>query len=157
MEEHTMLNVGTKAPEFTLKDQNGNERSLSEWRGKRVILYFYPKDNTAGCTKEACSLRDKYEDFLKLNAIVVGISKDSVDSHKSFIAKQNLNFILLSDPDHKVQDEYQAWGEKKNYGRTYFGTIRCTYVIDENGVIEKTFPKVSVSTHGEDVLDYIKA
>ena len=150
-----MLEVGTVAPEFTLLDQDGKERKLSEWRGKKIVLYFYPKDNTPGCTKEACSLRDSYSELLKLNAVVVGVSKDSVDSHQKFIAKQNLNFILLSDPEHKVQEEYQAWGEKMNYGKKYFGTIRCTYIIDEDGKIEKTFPKVSVSTHGEDIIKYL--
>ncbi len=150
-----MLSVGTIAPDFTLLDQDGKERQLSMWRGKKVVLYFYPKDNTPGCTKEACSLRDNYSDLLKLNTIVVGVSKDSPESHQKFIAKQNLNFVLLSDPEHKVLELYQAWGEKINYGKKSMGTIRCTYIIDEEGKIEKVFPKVSVSTHGEDIINYL--
>lgn len=152
-----MLKIGTLAPDFTLLDQDGKERTLSEWRGKKVVLYFYPKDNTPGCTKEACSLRDNYSELLKLNAIVVGISKDSIDSHQKFIAKQNLNFILLSDPEHKIMEAYGAWGEKMNYGKKSFGTLRSTYIINEEGIIEKTFPKVSVATHGEDILKYLSS
>ena len=150
-----MLDVGTIAPDFSLLDQDGKERKLSDWRGKKVILYFYPKDNTPGCTKEACPFRDSYTELLKSNAIVVGVSKDLPQSHQKFIAKQNLNFILLSDPEHKVMEEYGAWGEKINYGKKSFGTIRSTYIIDEDGKIEKTFPKVNVSTHGEDILKYL--
>ena len=147
-----MLKIDTIAPDFLLLDQDGNERRLSDWRGKKVILYFYPKDNTPGCTKEACSLRDYKDKLEKKNAVIVGVSKDSPSSHQKFIAKQNLNFILLSDPEHKVLEMYEAWGEKTNYGKKTFGTIRCTYIIDEEGIIKKIFPKVSVSTHGEDIL-----
>ena len=147
-----MLKIDTIAPDFLLLDQDGNERKLSDWRGKKVILYFYPKDNTPGCTKEACSLRDYKDELEKKNAVIVGVSKDSPSSHQKFIAKQNLNFILLSDPEHKVLEMYEAWGEKINYGKKTFGTIRCSYIIDEEGIIKKIFPKVSVSTHGEDIL-----
>lgn len=147
-----MLKIDTIAPDFLLVDQDGNERRLSDWRGKKVILYFYPKDNTPGCTKEACSLRDYKDELEKKNAVIVGVSKDSPSSHQKFIAKQNLNFILLSDPEHKVLEMYEAWGEKINYGKKTIGTIRSTYIIDEDGIIKKTFPKVSVSTHGEDIL-----
>ncbi len=147
-----MLKIDTIAPDFLLLDQDGNERKLSDWRGKKVILYFYPKDNTPGCTKEACSLRDYKDELEKKNAVIVGVSKDSPSSHQKFIAKQNLNFILLSDPEHEVLEMYEAWGEKINYGKKTFGTIRCTYIIDEEGIIKKIFPKVSVSTHGEDIL-----
>lgn len=150
-----MIDIGMIAPDFTLKDQDGNNRSLSDFKGKKVVLYFYPKDNTPGCTKEACSLRDNKDDLSRLNAIIIGISKDSVESHKRFIEKQGLNFILLSDPDHIVMEEYGAWGEKKLYGKTSIGTIRCTYIIDEEGRIEKSFPKVSVNTHGEDIARYL--
>jgi len=150
-----MLEIGTIAPDFTLLDQDGKERCLSQFKGKKIILYFYPKDNTAGCTKEACSLRDNYTSFSNLNTIVIGISKDSVQSHTKFIAKEKLNFILLSDPEHIVLEKYEAWGEKTSYGKKSFGTIRCTYIIDEEGKIEKTFPKVSVSTHGEDIVKYL--
>lgn len=150
-----MLEVGSIAPDFTLQDQNGNDRSLSEFKGKKVILYFYPKDNTPGCTKEACSLRDHKSELENKNAVIIGISKDSIASHQRFIEKQDLNFILLSDPEHKVMESYQAWGEKINYGKKSMGTIRSTYIINEEGVIEKTFPKVAVATHGEDILKYL--
>lgn len=150
-----MLEVGTTAPDFSLVDQNNETRTLSEFRGKKVILYFYPKDNTPGCTKEACSLRDSKAEIEARNAIVIGVSKDSASSHKRFEEKQNLNFILLSDPEHTVLEMYEAWGEKMNYGKKSMGTIRCTYIINEDGIIEKTFPKVAVATHGEDILKYL--
>lgn len=150
-----MLNTGEKAPDFTLPDQNGNNVSLSQFRGKKVVLYFYPKDSTPGCTKEACSLRDHKAELEAKNAVVIGISRDSIASHKKFENKENLNFILLSDPEHKVIEEYGAWGEKKLYGKTSMGIIRCTYLIDEMGIITDVIGKVSVSTHGEDVLNLI--
>ena len=151
-----MLEVGKEAPEFTLQDQDGNERRLSDYRGRRVILYFYPKDNTPGCTKEACSLRDNKPVFDNLDAVIIGVSKDSTASHQKFIANQNLNFTLLSDPEHKVMEMYGAWGEKNMYGKITMGTIRCTYIIDRNGIIEKVYKKVNTATHGEDVRKYLE-
>ncbi len=150
-----MLDINTKAPEFTLPDQNGELVSLSSFLGKKVVLYFYPKDNTSGCTKEACSFRDAKPDFDNLNAVVIGVSKDSAKAHRSFIEKQSLNFMLLTDENAEVLEKYEAWGEKSMYGKKYMGIIRCTYVIDENGTIIKTYPKVSVSTHGQDVKNFL--
>ena len=129
-----MLAEGTKAPLFTLDDQNGNNVSLSDFRGQKVVLYFYPKDNTPGCTKEACSIRDNMPDFSRLNVKILGVSRDSGESHRKFIEKQNLNFTLLSDPEHKVMEEYGAWGEKTLYGKKSMGVIRSTFVINEDGV-----------------------
>lgn len=151
-----MLEVGKEAPEFKLQDQDGNERRLSDYRERRVILYFYPKDNTPGCTKEACSLRDNKPVFDNLDAVIIGVSKDSTASHQKFIANQNLNFTLLSDPEHKVMEMYGAWGEKNMYGKITMGTIRCTYIIDKNGIIEKVYKKVNTATHGEDVRKYLE-
>lgn len=152
-----MLDINTKAPEFTLPDQNGELVSLSSFLGKKVVLYFYPKDNTSGCTKEACSFRDAKPDFDNLNAVVIGVSKDSAKAHRSFIEKQSLNFMLLTDENAEVLEKYEAWGEKSMYGKKYMGIIRCTYVIDENGMIIKTYPKVSVSTHGQDVKSFLES
>lgn len=125
-----MLEVGMKAPAFTLPDQNGEMHSLEDYRGQKVILYFYPKDNTAGCTKQACGFAERYPQILEKDAVVLGVSKDSVKSHKNFEEKYSLPFTLLSDPDHKVLEMYGAWGEKKNYGKVSMGTIRTTYLID---------------------------
>ncbi len=147
-----MLAIGTKAPDFTLKDKDGKEVSLSEYRGSKVILYFYPKDSTAGCTKEACSFRDKKNELATEGFTVIGISRDSQKSHQRFAEKQNLNFTLLSDEDTSVIEAYEAWGEKSLYGKRYMGIIRMTYVIDEDGVIIKAYDKVKVSTHAEDIL-----
>ena len=152
-----MLDINTKAPEFTLPDQNGELVSLSSFLGKKVVLYFYPKDNTSGCTKEACSFRDAKPDFDNLNAVVIGVSKDSAKAHRSFIEKQSLNFMLLIDEKAEVLEKYEAWGEKSMYGKKYMGIIRCTYVIDENGMIIKTYPKVSVATHGQDVKNFLES
>ncbi len=151
-----MLAEGTKAPLFTLDDQNGNNVSLSDFRGQKVVLYFYPKDNTPGCTKEACSIRDNMPDFSRLNVKILGVSRDSGESHRKFIEKQNLNFTLLSDPEHKVMEEYGAWGEKTLYGKKSMGVIRSTFVINEDGVIEKVYKKVNTSTHGEDLKKYLE-
>ena len=148
------MEVGSMAPDFSLPDQDGVTRKLSDYRGKRVILYFYPKDNTPGCTKEACSLRDEKENFEGINAVIIGVSRDSAESHQRFIKNQNLNFTLLSDPDHSVMEQYGAWGEKKMYGKTTLGVIRCTYIINPDGMIEKTFPKVITATHGEQIRKY---
>ena len=151
-----MLAEGTKAPLFTLDDQNGNNVSLSDFRGQKVVLYFYPKDNTPGCTKEACSIRDNMPDFSRLNVKILGVSRDSGESHRKFIEKQNLNFTLLSDPGHQVMEEYGAWGEKNLYGKKSMGVIRSTFVINEDGVIEKVYKKVNTATHGEDLKKYFE-
>ena len=151
-----MLEVGMKAPEFHLLDKDGNPVRLSDFAGKKVILYFYPKDNTPGCTKEACSIRDNMPDFSRLNVKIFGVSRDSGESHRKFIEKQNLNFTLLSDPEHKVMEEYGAWGEKTLYGKKSMGVIRSTFVINEDGVIEKVYKKVNTATHGEDLKKYFE-
>ena len=150
-----MLEVGNKAPSFTLMGDDGKEYSLDDYRGKKVLLYFYPKDNTPGCTKEACSLRDWNSEIIKRGVTVMGVSKDSIQSHNKFREKHNLNFILLSDPEKSVHMAYDAWGEKKLYGKVSLGTIRKTFLIDENGNIEKIWNKVAVATHGEDVVKYL--
>ncbi|MBR2801234.1 MAG: thioredoxin-dependent thiol peroxidase [Erysipelotrichaceae bacterium] len=137
-----MKEVGSKAPEFTLPDQDGVLHSLSDYRGKKVILYFYPKDNTSGCTAQACSYRDLLPQFQEKGAVVLGVSKDSVASHKKFAENYGLPFTLLSDPEAKVIEAYGAWQEKKNYGRTYMGIVRSTFLIDEEGIIQKNFEKV---------------
>ena len=147
-----MLEVGTKAPQFTLPDQNGNMHSLSEYRGKKVILYFYPKDNTAGCTKQACGFAERYPQFTEKGAVVLGISKDSVASHKKFEEKYGLPFTILSDPELVAIQAYDVWQEKKNYGKTYMGVVRTTYLIDENGKIVKAFDKVKAADNPEQML-----
>ena len=147
-----MLEIGTKAPAFTLPDQNGQMRSLSDYQGKKVILYFYPKDMTAGCTKQACAFGELYPQFREKGAVVLGVSKDSVASHKKFEEKYGLPFTLLSDEETKVIQAYDVWKEKKMAGRTYMGIVRSTYLIDEEGVIVKTYEKVKPADHGGEVL-----
>ena len=147
-----MLEIGTKAPDFTLPDQNGNMHSLSEYRGKKVILYFYPKDNTAGCTKQACGFAERYPQFTEKGAVVLGVSKDSVASHKKFEGKYGLPFTLLADPGLAAIQAYDVWQEKKNYGKTYMGVVRSTYLIDENGKIVKAFDKVKAADNPEQML-----
>ena len=147
-----MLEVGTKAPDFTLSDQNGNMHSLSEYRGKKVILYFYPKDNTAGCTKQACGFAERYPQFTEKGAVVLGVSKDSVASHKKFEEKYGLPFTILSDPELVAIQAYDVWQEKKNYGKTYMGVVRTTYLIDEEGKIVKSFDKVKAADNPEQML-----
>nr|WP_314834278.1 thioredoxin-dependent thiol peroxidase [uncultured Oribacterium sp.] len=147
-----MLEVGTKAPDFTLPDQNGNMHSLSEYRGKKVILYFYPKDNTAGCTKQACGFAERYPQFTEKGAVVLGVSKDSVASHKKFEEKYGLPFTILADPELVAIQAYDVWQEKKNYGKTYMGVVRTTYLIDENGKIVKAFDKVKAADNPEQML-----
>lgn len=147
-----MLEVGTKAPDFTLPDQNGNMHSLSEYRGKKVILYFYPKDNTPGCTKQACGFAERFPQFTEKGAVVLGISKDSVASHKKFEEKYGLPFTLLADPELVAIQAYDVWQEKKNYGKTYMGVVRTTYLIDENGKIVKAFDKVKAADNPEQML-----
>lgn len=147
-----MLEIGTKAPDFTLPDQNGNMHSLSEYRGKKVILYFYPKDNTAGCTKQACGFAERYPQFTEKGAVVLGVSKDSVASHKKFEEKYGLPFTLLADPELAAIQAYDVWQEKKNYGKTYMGVVRTTYLIDESGKIVKAFDKVKAADNPEQML-----
>ena len=151
-----MLNEGDKAPNFTLKNEQDQDITLSDFKGKKVVLYFYPKDDTPGCTKEACSFRDVYDDILEANAVVIGISKDNASSHLKFRDKHNLPFYLLSDPDHNVIESYGAWQEKKMFGKTYMGIARLTFIIDENGTIIKTYPKVKPDEHGEEVLKILR-
>ncbi len=148
-----MLAVGTQAPDFTLPDQNGEEHSLSDYRGQKVILYFYPKDNTAGCTKQACGFGERYPQFREKGAVVIGVSKDSVRSHKNFETKHNLPFTLLSDPELSAIQAYDVWKEKKNYGRTYMGIVRTTYLIDEEGVIIRAMDKVKAAKNPEEMLE----
>lgn len=147
-----MLEIGTKAPDFTLPDQNGNMHSLSEYRGKKVILYFYPKDNTPGCTKQACGFAERFPQFTEKGAVILGVSKDSVASHKKFEEKYGLPFTLLADPELAAIQAYDVWQEKKNYGKTYMGVVRTTYLIDENGKIVKAFDKVKAADNPEQML-----
>ncbi len=146
------MTAGEKAPDFTLPDQNGNPVTLSSFRGKKVILYFYPKDNTSGCTKEACDFRDHFPDFSSADAVILGVSKDGQKSHANFAAKYQLPFTLLSDESTEVMQQYGVWQEKSMYGRKYMGTVRTTFLIDEQGVIQKVWPKVRVTGHAEQVL-----
>lgn len=148
-----MLKVGTKAPEFSLPDQNGEMHTLSEYAGKKVILYFYPKDNTPGCTNQACGFNTLYPQFMEKGAVVLGISKDSVPSHKKFAEKYNLGFTLLSDPELVAIQAYDVWQEKKNYGKVSMGVVRTTYLIDEQGVIVKAFGKVKAAENPAQMLE----
>lgn len=148
-----MLEVGTRAPEFSLMDQNGAVHTLSEYVGKKVILYFYPKDNTAGCTKQACGFSELYPQFMEKGAVVVGVSKDSVASHKKFEEKYDLGFTLLSDPELTAIQAYDVWQEKKMYGKVSMGVVRTTYLIDENGVIVKAFGKVKAADNPAQMLE----
>lgn len=147
-----MLANGTKAPDFTLPDQNGQPRKLSEYLGQRVILYFYPRDMTAGCTKQACTFAELYPQFREKGAAVLGISKDSVASHKKFEEKYGLPFVLLSDPEKTVIQAYDVWKEKKMYGKVSMGVVRTTYLIDEQGIIVKGFEKVKPAENPADML-----
>ena len=147
-----MLEVGTKAPGFTLPDQNGVLHNLEEYKGKKVILYFYPKDNTPGCSKQACGFADRYPQIMEKGAVVLGVSKDSVASHKKFEEKYGLPFTLLSDVDRQVIEAYDVWKEKKNYGKVSMGVVRTTYLIDENGIIIKANDKVKAAEDAEKVL-----
>ncbi len=147
-----MLSIGQKAPDFTLQDQNGKEVHLSDFSGKKVVLYFYPKDNTPGCTKQACAFAAAYEDFRRQDIAVIGISKDSVASHVKFAEKYNLPFVLLSDPERKVIEPYGVWQEKKMCGKVSMGVVRTTFIIDENGMVTHILPKVKPDTNAEEVL-----
>ena len=150
-----MLEIGAKAPDFTLFDKDGNSVSLSDFLGKKVVLYFYPKDNTPGCTRQACAFAASYEALKSLDAVVIGVSKDSVASHAKFAVKHDLPFILLADPELEAIKAYDVWQEKKLYGKVNMGIVRTTYVIDENGVIEKAMPKVKPDTNAAEVLAYL--
>ncbi len=147
-----MLNIGTPAPDFTLPDQNGETHRLSDYRGQKVILYFYPKDNTAGCTRQACNFRDLLPQFKEKGAVVLGVSKDSVASHKRFEEKFGLPFTLLADEDRTVIQAYDVWKEKVNYGKVSMGVVRTTYLIDENGVIVRAFDKVKAADNPAQML-----
>lgn len=147
-----MLEIGTKAPEFTLPDQNGQMHTLEEYRGKKLILYFYPKDNTPGCSRQACGFAELYPQFTEKGAVVVGISKDSVASHKKFEEKFGLPFILLSDTELQVIQAYDVWKEKKLYGKTSMGVVRTTYLIDEEGIIRKAFGNVKAAENPAQML-----
>ena len=147
-----MLKIGDKAPEFTAKNQEGNDINLADYKGKKVILYFYPKDNTPGCTAEACNLRDNYANLNTKGFEVIGVSPDSEKSHQNFIGKYDLPFNLIADTDKEILKAYGAWGLKKNYGKEYEGVLRTTYVIDEEGKIEKVFNKVNTKDHTEQIL-----
>lgn len=150
-----MLETGMKAPDFTLTDTDGNYVSLSDFLGKKVVLYFYPKDNTPGCSRQACAFAQSYEAFKNNDIVVIGISKDSVASHLKFAQKYELPFILLSDPELQAIQAYDVWKEKKLYGKTSFGVVRSTYIIDEQGIIEKAMPKVKPDTNAAEILAYL--
>ena len=151
-----MLEAGTKAPEFSLPDQNGVIHTLSEYAGKKVILYFYPKDNTPGCSKQACGFSELYPQFEEKGAVVIGISKDSVASHKKFEEKYNLGFTILSDRELEAIQAYDVWQEKKNYGKVSMGVVRTTYLIDENGLIVKAFGKVKAAENPAQMLEELE-
>ena len=153
----TMLAEGKKAPSFKLKDQNGEVISLESFKGKNVVLYFYPKDDTSGCTAEACNFRDEFPKFKKVDAVILGVSPDSVESHKKFAAKYKLPFSLLSDEKKEVCEKYGVWQEKSMYGKKYMGVVRTTFVINEKGIIKKIFPKVKVEDHNTEVMEALKA
>ena len=151
-----MLEVGMKAPGFTLPDKDGNEISLDMFLGKKVVIYFYPKDNTPGCTRQACAFAEKYDEFKKKDIIVIGISKDSISSHQKFADKYNLPFILISDKELEAIEKFGVWQEKKMCGKVSMGVVRTTFIIDENGIIEKVIPKVKPDTNAAEILEYIE-
>ena len=150
-----MLQIGTKAPAFTLPDKDGNMVSLSDFAGKKVVLYFYPRDNTPGCTRQACAFAEAYPEFQKSGAVVIGVSKDSAASHQKFAGKYSLPFLLLSDPELAAIQAYGVWQEKKLYGKAGMGVVRSTFVIDENGLLEKIMMKAKPDTNAADVLNYL--
>lgn len=150
-----MLEIGTKAPDFALPDQDGNPVALQDFRGKKVVLYFYPRDNTPGCTRQACAFAAQYEAFRARDIVVIGVSKDTVASHRKFADKQSLPFLLLSDPELTAIQAYDVWQEKKLYGKVSMGVVRTTFIIDENGMIEKVMPKVKPDTNAEEILAYL--
>ena len=150
-----MLTIGTQAPNFTLFDKDGNAVSLSDFLGKRVVLYFYPRDNTPGCTRQACAFAGAYKEFEARDVVVIGISRDSVASHQKFVEKYELPFILLSDPDRQAIEAYGVWQEKKNYGKVSMGVVRSTYIIDAEGKIEAVMPKVKPDTNAAEILEML--
>ncbi|MBQ7060174.1 MAG: thioredoxin-dependent thiol peroxidase [Clostridia bacterium] len=150
-----MLEIGMKAPDFTLADGEGGEVSLSSFLGRKVVLYFYPRDNTPGCTRQACAFAGAYAAFKEKGVAVIGISRDSVASHKKFAEKYGLPFLLLSDPERKAIEAYGVWQEKKNYGKVTMGVVRTTFIIDENGVIERVMAKVKPDTNAAEILEYL--
>ena len=152
-----MLEEGKKAPQFTLKDQSGKSVSLKDFLGKQVVLYFYPKDDTPGCTKEACNFRDDFKKIINENAVILGVSSDSEVRHKKFAEKYKLPFALLSDENKKVLEKYGVWQEKSMYGRKYMGIVRSTFIIDEKGKLKKIFPKVKVTNHNNEVLEALRS
>ncbi len=153
------METGAKINDFKLKgiDAEGNEKtfSLSDFKGKDIVLYFYPKDNTPGCTQEACDFRDNYN-RLTSKAVVIGVSADNIESHKKFQKQHELNFILLSDPDHTVMEQFGAWGEKKMYGKSFLGTVRSTFLIDKDGLLKKSWPNVKVKGHVDEVIEELE-
>ena len=150
-----MLEKGMKAPDFTLPDKDGKTYSLSDFAGKKLVLYFYPKDNTPGCSRQAAAFAAAYDDFKAKNVEIVGVSKDSETSHQKFVEKYGLPFILLSDTERKAIEAYGVWQEKKNYGKVTMGVVRTTFIIDENGVIEKVMPKVKPDLNAGEILEYL--
>ena len=151
-----MLTAGMKAPYFSLSDQHGNTVSLADFAGKKIVLYFYPRDNTPGCSRQACAFAGAYEDFKTMNVAVIGVSKDSVASHVKFAEKYSLPFILLSDPELQAIQAYDVWQEKKNYGKVSMGVVRSTYIIDENGFIERVMRNVKPETNAAEILEYLR-
>ena len=151
-----MLELGIKAPDFELPDQDGVMHKLSDYAGKKVILYFYPKDNTPGCTKQACGFSERYPQFAEKGAVILGVSKDSVASHKRFEEKYGLAFTLLADPERQAIEAYDVWQEKKLYGKVSMGVVRTTYIVDEKGMIEKAYPNANPDTNAEEILAYLK-
>ena len=151
-----MLTEGTIAPEFSLKDQDGNTHSLADFKGDWIVLYFYPKDMTPGCTTEACTFRDEFSQFRKLEVTILGISKDSVERHKKFADKYNLPFKLLSDENTDVCEKYGVWQKKKLYGKEFMGIVRSTYLINPDGIIARVYPKVDVKVHADQILEEIQ-
>ena len=147
------IQIGDRIPEILGFDQDGKEVKVSDYKGRKIALYFYPKDNTSGCTAEACSLRDGYDGLKKAGYEIIGVSKDSAKSHRGFIEKQNLPFRLIADTDTTLQQQFGVWAEQKMYGRTYMGTLRHTFLIDENGVIEKVIEKVDTKNHAQQILN----
>lgn len=150
-----MLQAGDRAPEFALQDKDENEVRLSDFAGRKVVLYFYPKDNTPGCTRQACAFAGAYEAFKEKDVAVIGVSRDSVASHVKFAEKHGLPFILLSDPERQAIEAYGVWQEKKLYGKVSYGVVRTTFIIDENGMIEKVMPKVKPDTNAAQILEYL--
>ena len=150
-----MPEAGSKAPQFTLPDKDGSPVSLSDFLGRKVVLYFYPKDNTPGCTRQACAFAAAFDAFREKNVAVIGVSKDSTASHQKFADKYDLPFILLSDPERQAIEAYGVWQEKKLYGKTSMGVVRTTFIIDEQGFIEKVMPKVKPDTNAADILEYL--